>query len=141
MPEIELGVPKGVVESLPEEDGTAEQDMRRAIAGIQSRLNDEIAGAEPAEAAEVVADAVERMEAQASTYHEFVPELRAWGQSPIYAIAWRNLYVELIGQLYEHEWLGTNSAVSATSGSLRTGFACRIYKRRHQDRPRTWRPF
>ncbi|WP_049908916.1 hypothetical protein [Halorubrum saccharovorum] len=106
MPEIELGVPKGVVESLPEEDGTAEQDMRRAIAGIQSRLNDEIAGAEPEEAAEVVADAVERMEAQASTYHEFVPELRAWGQSPIYAIAWRNLYVELIGQLSEHEWLG-----------------------------------
>ena len=106
MPTIELGVPKGVVESLPEEDGTAEQDMRRAIAGIQSRLNEEIEGADSAEAAEVVADAVERMEAQASTYHEFVPELRAWGQSPIYAIAWRNLYVELIGQLYEHEWLG-----------------------------------
>jgi len=105
MPEIELGVPKGVVESLPEEDGTAEQDMRRAIAGIQSRLNDEIADADAGEAAEVVADAVERMEAQASTYHEFVPELRAWGQSPIYAIAWRNLYVELIGQLYEQEWL------------------------------------
>ena len=105
MPEIELGVPKGVVESLPEEDGTAEQDMRRAIAGIQSRLNDEIADADASEAAEVVADAVERMEAQASVYHEFVPELRAWGQSPIYAIAWRNLYVELIGQLYEHEWL------------------------------------
>ncbi|AZQ14672.1 hypothetical protein [Halorubrum sp. PV6] len=105
MPEIELGVPKGVVESLPEEDGTAEQDMRRAIAGIQSRLNDEIADTDASEAAEVVADAVERMEAQASTYHEFVPELRAWGQSPIYAIAWRNLYVELIGQLYEQEWL------------------------------------
>ena len=106
MPEIELGVPRGVVESLPEEDGTAEQDMRRAIAGIQSRINEAIEGAEPAEAAEVVADAVERMETQASAYHEYVPELRAWGQSPIYAIAWRNLYVELIGQLYEHEWLG-----------------------------------
>ena len=105
MPEIELGVPKGVVESLPDEDGTAERDMRRAIAGIQSRLNEEIDGGGPSEAAEVVADAVERMEAQASTYHEFVPELRAWGQSPIYAIAWRNLYVELIGQLYEHDWL------------------------------------
>ena len=105
MPDIELGVPRGVVESLPDEDGTAEQDMRRAIAGIQSRLNEEIDGSDPAEAAAVVADAVERMEAQASTYHDFVPELRAWGQSPIYAIAWRNLYVELIGQLYEHEWL------------------------------------
>ncbi|MWV64887.1 hypothetical protein GRS48_08645 [Halorubrum sp. JWXQ-INN 858] len=106
MPEISLGVPKGVVESLPEEDGTAERDMRRAIVGIQSRLNEEIDGRTPAEAAAVVADAVERMEGQASTYHEFVPELRAWGQSPIYAIAWRNLYIELIGQLYEHEWLG-----------------------------------
>lgn len=106
MPEIELGVPKGVVESLPEEDDTAERDMRRAIAGIQSRLNDAIADADPDETAEIVADAVERMEEQASTYHEFVPELRAWGQSPIYAIAWRNLYVELIGQLYDHEWLG-----------------------------------
>ncbi|QAU11751.1 hypothetical protein EKH57_02705 [Halorubrum sp. BOL3-1] len=105
MPEIELGVPRGVVESLPEEEGTAERDMRRAIAGIQSRLNDAVDEADPDEAAEVVADAVERMEGQASTYHEFVPELRAWGQSPIYAIAWRNLYLELIGQLYDHEWL------------------------------------
>ncbi|MFC5280151.1 hypothetical protein ACFPM1_15495 [Halorubrum rubrum] len=105
MPEIELGVPRGVIESLPEGDETAERDMRRAIAGIQSRLNEEIGGSDPSEAATVVVDAVERMEAQASTYHEFVPELRAWGQSPIYAIAWRNLYVELIGQLYEHEWL------------------------------------
>jgi hypothetical protein len=105
MPEIELGVPKGVIESLPEEDGTAERDMRRAIAGIQSRLNEEVDGTDPSEAASVVADAVEQMEAQASTYHEFVPELRAWGQSPIYAIAWRNLYLELIGQLHDHEWL------------------------------------
>jgi hypothetical protein len=105
MPEIELGVPRGVIESLPEGDETAERDMRRAIAGIQSRLNEEVGGSDPAEAATVVVDAVERMEEQASTYHEFVPELRAWGQSPIYAIAWRNLYVELIGQLYEHEWL------------------------------------
>ena len=105
MPEIELGVPKGVIESLPEADDTAERDMRRAIAGIQSRLNEEVDETEPAEAASVVADAVERMEAQSSTYHEFVPELRAWGQSPIYAIAWRNLYLELIGQLYDHEWL------------------------------------
>jgi hypothetical protein len=105
MPEIELGVPKGVIESLPEEEGTAERDMRRAITGIQSRLNEEVDGADPGEAASVVADAVEQMEAQASTYHEFVPELRAWGQSPIYAIAWRNLYLELIGQLYDHEWL------------------------------------
>lgn len=105
MPEISLGVPKGVVESLPEEDGTAERDMRRAIVGIQSRLNEEMEDAEPSEAAAVAVDAIERMEEQASTYHEFVPELRAWGQSPIYAIAWRNLYIELIGQLYEHEWL------------------------------------
>ncbi len=105
MPEISLGVPKGVVESLPEEDDTVERDMRRAIAGIRTRLNDEIEGMDPAEAAPVVVDAMEHLEEQAETYHEFVPELRAWGQSPIYAIAWRNLYVELIGQLYDHDWL------------------------------------
>ena len=105
MPEIELGVPKGVVESLPEEEGTAERDMRRAIAGIQSRLNEAIEEAGPDEAAEVVADAVERMEHQASTYHEFVPELRAWGQSPIYAIAWRNLQADLIMQIQEVGWV------------------------------------
>jgi hypothetical protein len=35
-----------------------------------------------------------------------VPELRAWGQSPIYAIAWRNLYADLLSQIYDHDELG-----------------------------------
>jgi hypothetical protein len=31
-----------------------------------------------------------------------VAELRAWGQSPIYAIAWRNLYGDMIAQIYDN---------------------------------------
>ena len=45
------------------------------------------------------------MEDNAEEYNEFVPELRAWGQSPIYAIAWRNCYLELLAQLNEVEWI------------------------------------
>jgi hypothetical protein len=45
------------------------------------------------------------MEDHLERYDEFVPELRAWGQSPIYAIAWRNLQAALLTQLYDVEWL------------------------------------
>ncbi|AEN05688.1 hypothetical protein [Halolamina sp.] len=106
MEEISLGVPAGVLESLPEQDGTAAQDLQRAVAGIERSLNDAIAEADDeAEAVAVVADAVETMEEKAEEYDEFVPELRAWGQSPIYAIAWRNCYLELLAQVNEVEWV------------------------------------
>ncbi len=106
MEEISLAVPAGVLESLPEDDGTAEADMRRAVAGIERSLNDAIASADDeGEAAAAVLDGIEEMEANADRYDEFVPELRAWGQSPIYAIAWRNCYLELLAQLAEVEWL------------------------------------
>ena len=45
------------------------------------------------------------MEDRVERFDAFVPELRAWGQSPIFAIAWRNLYADLIGQLYEYDWI------------------------------------
>ena len=51
-------------------------------------------------------DAIEHLEGRIERYDEFIPELRAWGQSPVYAMAWRNLYAEVIAQLYAHEWLG-----------------------------------
>ncbi len=106
MEEVELGVPRGVVESLPEESESVEQDMRRAILGVQSGINEAVAeAADPGEAAAAAVDAIEYMEARMERFDEFVPELRAWGQSPIYAIAWRNLYAELIAQLYDHDWL------------------------------------
>ncbi|GAB3417734.1 hypothetical protein GCM10027435_16790 [Haloparvum alkalitolerans] len=106
MDEVELGVPRGVIESLPEESESVEQDMRRAIVGVQSGINEAVAEADdPGEAAAAAVDAIEYMEARMERFDEFVPELRAWGQSPIYAIAWRNLYAELIAQLYDHDWL------------------------------------
>ena len=59
MDEISLGVPAGVLESLPEQDGTAAQDLQRAVAGIERSLNDAIAEADDeAEAVAIVADAV-----------------------------------------------------------------------------------
>jgi hypothetical protein len=108
MDEIELGVPGPLLESLPEEDGGAAQDMQRAVEGYNQQLNEMLEEADDdAEAASAVLDVIEHFEARGERHDEFVPELRAWGQSPIFAIAWRNLYADLIAQLYEHDWLAT----------------------------------
>ena len=104
--EISLGVPRGVLDSLPEDGDSAAADMKKAVAGLEGSLQDAIGAADSdSEAASYAVDAVEHLEDRMETYDEFVPELRAWGQSPIYAIAWQNLYAELIAQLYDHEWL------------------------------------
>ncbi|UIO99535.1 hypothetical protein Hbl1158_13560 [Halobaculum sp. CBA1158] len=104
--DVDLGIPRGVLESLPDDDGTAEEDLRRAVAGYRRALEEGFeAAADEAEAASVAVDFLEYAEGRAETYDEFVPELRAWGQSPIYAIAWRDLYIELAGQVYEVDWL------------------------------------
>ncbi|SEO24596.1 hypothetical protein SAMN04487948_101310 [Halogranum amylolyticum] len=106
MDEISLGVPQPILDSLPEGSEAAEQDMMRAVGGIEASINRAIEGAEDEqEAVGAVADALEQLEENYETYDEFVPELRAWGQSPIYAIAWRNLQADLVAQLYEVEWL------------------------------------
>ena len=104
--DLDLGIPRGVLESLPDDEGTAAQDIRRAVAGYREALEEGFAAADDeAAAAAVAVDFLEYAEARVETYDEFVPELRAWGQSPIYAIAWRNLYAELAAQVYEVEWL------------------------------------
>ncbi|MFC6615721.1 hypothetical protein ACFQAS_12315 [Halopenitus salinus] len=106
MSEISLAIPQGVVDGLPDDGETTKRDVERAVAGIESRINREIDEADGvSQAAEIVVDAIEFLEERMERYDEFVPELRAWGQSPIYAITWRNLYAELIAQLYDHEWL------------------------------------
>ena len=106
MSEISLAIPQGVVDGLPDDGETTKRDVERAVAGIESRVNREIDEADGvSQAAEIVVDAIEFLEERMERYDEFVPELRAWGQSPIYAITWRNLYAELIAQLYDHEWL------------------------------------
>ncbi|WP_439027521.1 hypothetical protein [Haloarchaeobius sp. DT45] len=109
MDHVSLGVPQQILDSLPEDGEPAAADMQRAVATWEQRINRAIDEAETErEAAAFVADAVERMEDRVQRFDDFVPELRAWGQSPIYAIAWRNLNADLVGQLYEHEDVAEN---------------------------------
>lgn len=106
MDEITLGVPEPLLDALPEDDGGASRDMQRAVEGYNQRLERALEEADDeAEAADSVLDLVEHFERRGERHDEFVPELRAWGQSPIFAIAWRNLYADLVAQLYAHEWL------------------------------------
>lgn len=106
MDEIDLGIPRSVLDSLPEES-VGPQDMERALEGYERRVNALIETADDdAEVASGVLDVIEHLESRAERYDEFVPELRAWGQSPIHAIAWRNFCVSLVDQLYDHGDLG-----------------------------------
>ena len=106
MDEISLGVPEPLLDSLPEEGAAAARDMQRAVEGYNERIATILSGADDdSEAAAGVLDVIEHLESRGERFDEFVPELRAWGQSPIYAIAWRNLYADLVAQLYDHEWL------------------------------------
>ncbi|MFQ3320604.1 MAG: hypothetical protein ACI80F_002690 [Natronomonas sp.] len=108
MDEITLGVPQPLLDSLPEDGSGAAQDMQRAVEGYEQRINRLIEEADDdSEAAGAVLDIIEHFETRGERFDEFVPELRAWGQSPIFAIAWRNLYADLIAQLYEYDWLAT----------------------------------
>ncbi|WP_254528523.1 hypothetical protein [Natrinema gelatinilyticum] len=107
MEEITLGVPKPILEQLPADDESAAADMQEAVAGWEKRLNRILEEADDErEAVGRLLEAIDRFEERYETYDELVPELRAWGQSPIYAIAWRTLYADVIAQLYEHEDLG-----------------------------------
>lgn len=107
MDELSLGVPRPILESLPDEGVDAGSDMQRVVASWQERINESIERAkDDREAISAVADAIEELESRRDRYDEFVVELRAWGQSPIYAIAWRHLYMDLLAQIYEHDTLG-----------------------------------
>ncbi len=104
MDELSLGVPRQILESLPEDGDNASADMQSAVAGWEERLNRIIEeSATDQEAASAIVDALERLDDRRERYDEFVVELRAWGQSPIYAVGWRNLYADLIAQIYDHE--------------------------------------
>ncbi|ELY88641.1 hypothetical protein C483_14922 [Natrialba hulunbeirensis JCM 10989] len=104
MEEIELGVPKPLLERLPADDDVTAPDMQRAVGGWEQQVNELIESAEDdREAAAQLLDVIDRFEARYETYDDLVPELRAWGQSPIYAIAWRTLYADVVAQLYEHD--------------------------------------
>lgn len=106
MDEISLGVPQRIADSLPEGSDDAVLDMQKAVAGWERRINDALDAAEEEEAAiGAVVDALEVFEDRWERYDAFVVELRAWGQSPIYAMCWRDLYASLVQQLYADEEL------------------------------------
>ncbi|GAB3672565.1 hypothetical protein [Halopiger thermotolerans] len=106
MEDISLGVPQPLLERLPDEDEAAAADMQQAVASWEEKLNQAIEEADDdREAAGKVLEAIDRFEERYETYDELVPELRAWGQSPIYALTWRTLYADVVAQLYDHEEL------------------------------------
>lgn len=101
---VSLSVPEPIAESLPADGEDAARDMHRAVEGWEARLNRAVEDAEnDEEAAGAVVDALERFESRWEQYDDFVAELRAWGQSPIYAMAWRDLMGSLSRQLIDHE--------------------------------------
>lgn len=104
MEQLSLGVPKQILESLPEDGDDTAQDMQSAVAAWEQRLN-EVIETSPTdqEAASRIVDTIERFDDRRQQYDDFIVELRAWGQSPIYAIGWRNLYADLIAQIYEED--------------------------------------
>jgi hypothetical protein len=105
MEDVSLSVPDPLLDGLPDDEDAA-KDMLRAVEGWESRINDAIDAAEDErEALGYVVDAIDRMEDRFEEYDGYVSELRAWGQSPIYAMTWRSLYAELIAQLYQHDWI------------------------------------
>jgi len=105
MEELELGIPEGIVDSLPEDGDDSRQDMIQAVAGWERQLNASLTADDEADAVATVVDFLEHFEERWEAYDEYVVELRAWGQSPIYAMAWRDLLASLIQQIYDHEQL------------------------------------
>ncbi|MFB6070834.1 MAG: hypothetical protein ABEJ76_07400 [Halanaeroarchaeum sp.] len=104
MEEISLGVPRPILDALPEDGVDAGSDMQRVVESWQERINAGIEAAETdRDAVAAIADVIESMEDRRDRYDGFVVELRAWGQSPIYAIAWRNLYMDLLAQIDRHD--------------------------------------
>jgi len=103
MDEIELMLPETIVEALPPESEETRRDLQKAVAGWQRDLNDALSRDDPAEATSMVVDLIEHFEQRWEAYDEYVVELRAWGQSPIYAMVWRDLHASVIRQIYDHE--------------------------------------
>ncbi len=102
MDELELFVPEQIVESLPADGEDVQRDMTKAVAGWESEVNAALS-VEDDDAVASIVDLIERFEGRWEAYDEFVVELRAWGQSPIYAMAWRNLHAAVVQQIYEHD--------------------------------------
>jgi hypothetical protein len=101
--EIELYIPEGIIESLPADGEDTKQDMGRATQGWERELNAALTVEDDEQAVSTVVDHIQHFETRWEQYDEYVVELRAWGQSPIYAMAWRDLHASIIQQIYDHE--------------------------------------
>jgi len=104
--DIKLTIPKSIVDSLPEDSAETKQDMEKAIVGWERNINSSLEVQADDEMIEAIVDLIEHFESRWESYDEFIVELRAWGQSPIYAVAWRDLHAAVIQQVHEHEDLG-----------------------------------
>ncbi|MFC7131615.1 MULTISPECIES: hypothetical protein [Salinibaculum] len=103
MDDIELTIPKGIVDSLPADSSETTKDMEKAVAGWERDINAVINAEEDDEVVSAIVDVIEHFEERWEAYDDFVVELRAWGQSPIYAMSWRNLHASIIRQIHDHE--------------------------------------
>lgn len=103
MADLSLSIPQSIVDALPEDGENARRDMERAVSGWERQLERLL---DEAEDAGGVVQMVDRFETRWERYDDYVVELRAWGQSPIYAMAWRDLLASVLRQIYEHEDLG-----------------------------------
>lgn len=104
MDEITLAVPRELGESLPEDGEETLMAMQREIDQYEGYINAAVAEGE-SEAASAAADVIDRIEERWEQYDELIAELRAWGQSSIYAEVWCDFQYALIQQLYDHEEL------------------------------------
>lgn len=123
MAELSLSIPQTIVDALPEDGDNARLDMERAVSGWEHQLNDLMDETEDTGA---LVDMIERFEDRWERYDEFVVELRAWGQSPIYAMAWRDLHAAILRQIHDHEDLANQidrerNARIVEDGIRRTG--------------------
>lgn len=102
MDEISLAVPRELAETLPEESDETLMAMQREINQYEGYIN---AATDEDDAASAAVDVLDRLEERWESYDDYIVELRAWGQSSIYAEVWCDFQYALMQQLYDHEAL------------------------------------
>jgi hypothetical protein len=100
MDEISLAVPRELAETLPEESDETLMAMQREINQYEGYIN---AATDEEGAASAAVDVLDRIEERWEAYDGYIVELRAWGQSSIYAEVWCDFQYALMQQLYDHE--------------------------------------
>lgn len=98
MDDVSLELPAPLVDSLPADGDEVAADMRQAVQGWEDEINRRLTEDDPA-----LVEILDRFESRWEEYDQYIVELRAWGQSPIYAMVWRDLHEAIMRQLYEHE--------------------------------------